>query len=224
MKILRTLADNRRAGSAANRMRRKRFTVFSGLLAGLPRPVKILDVGGTQSFWEQMGLSAGDGVEVLLLNLQAPATTAAGFSGAAGDARDLRRYKDGEFDVVFSNSVIEHVGDYADQHRMAAEVRRVGKRYFIQTPNRYFPVEPHFLFPFFQFLPLRAQAWLIGRFDLGWRKKAADFQQALEQARSVRLLTKTELGDLFPDGTILEEKLLGLTKSFMVLGGWSAGE
>jgi hypothetical protein len=221
MKILRALADNRRAGSPADKMRRRRFVIFSDLLAGLPRPVKILDVGGTQSFWERMG--PAEGIEVVLLNLQAPVATLPGFSGVAGDARDMRGFNDGEFDVVFSNSVIEHVGDYGDQRRMAGEVRRVGQRYFVQTPNKYFPVEPHFLFPFYQFLPLRARAWLIGRFDLGWRKRAPDPQKALEQARSVRLLTRSELAGLFPDGTILDEKLLGLTKSFMVFGGFSAG-
>jgi len=215
MKLLRTLADNTRAGSAANRMRRRRFAVFQGLLDALPRPLRILDVGGTRSFWEQMGPAGMEGIEVVLLNLQAPPAD-------RGDARDMRRYQDGEFDVVFSNSVIEHVGDYADQRRMAAEVRRVGKRYFVQTPNKHFPLEPHFLFPFYQFLPLQVRAWLIGHFNLGWRKRASSPQQALEQASSVRLLTRSELGRLFPGGTILDEKLWGLTKSFMVHGGFSA--
>ena len=213
MKLLRTLADNSRAGSAADRLRKKRFAVFLGLLSTLPRPLRLLDVGGTRSFWEQMG--SIEGVEVVLLNLQAPPPD-------RGDARDMRRYRDKEFDVVFSNSVIEHVGGWSDQRRMAAEVRRVGQRYFVQTPNKYFPIEPHFLFPFFQFLPLRARAWLTGRFDLGWRKRAASPQEALQQAQSVRLLTRSELQSLFPGGVILDEKLLGLTKSFMVHGGFSA--
>ena len=215
MKILRAIADNTRAGSAADRMRKKRFAVFLGLLDTLPRPLRLLDVGGTRSFWEQMGPAGMEGIEIVLLNLQAPPPD-------RGDARDMRRYRDKEFDVVFSNSVIEHVGGYRDQQRMAEEVRRVGKRYFVQTPNRYFPVEPHFLFPFYQFLPLRVRAWLIGRFDLGWRKRAANEEEALQQAQSVRLLSRGELEVLFPDGNITDEKFFGLTKSFMVYGGFNA--
>ncbi|HWS70973.1 MAG TPA: class I SAM-dependent methyltransferase, partial [Thermoanaerobaculia bacterium] len=64
-----------------------------------------------------------------------------------------------------SNSVLEHV---ADMPAMAREIRRVGRRWYVQTPNRWFPVEPHFLVPFFQFLPIATRAWLLTRFDLGW--------------------------------------------------------
>ena len=60
-------------------------------------------------------------------------------------------FKDKSFDAVFSNSVIEHVGTFEDQKMMANEVIRVTNFYFIQTPNLYFPIEPHFLVPFFQF-------------------------------------------------------------------------
>ena len=70
-----------------------------------------------------------------------------------GDAVDMPGISDGAFDVVFSNSVIEHVETYENQRRMAAEIRRVGRRYFVQTPNRHFPLEPHFLVPGFQLLP-----------------------------------------------------------------------
>jgi 2-polyprenyl-3-methyl-5-hydroxy-6-metoxy-1,4-benzoquinol methylase len=73
----------------------------------------------------------------------------------------MPQFQNDEFDIVFSNSVIEHVGSYEEQNLMASEVRRVGKRYFIQTPNLFFPIEPHFLFPFFQFLPLDYRVTLI---------------------------------------------------------------
>lgn len=57
----------------------------------------------------------------------------------------MKQFQDNEFDAVFSNSVIEHVGDYEAQRQMANEIMRVGKRYFVQTPNFYFPIEPHIL-------------------------------------------------------------------------------
>jgi 2-polyprenyl-3-methyl-5-hydroxy-6-metoxy-1,4-benzoquinol methylase len=79
----------------------------------------------------------------------------------------MRQFRDHQFDVVYSNSVIEHVGDLDDMRRMAQEIQRVGKRYFLQTPNRYFPIEPHFVFPFFQFLPRPVQISLVQKFRLG---------------------------------------------------------
>jgi hypothetical protein len=60
----------------------------------------------------------------------------------------MPQYRDKEFDIAFSNSVIEHVGNDLRIRQMADEVRRVGRNY-LQTPNYYFPLEPHFFFPFF---------------------------------------------------------------------------
>jgi hypothetical protein len=104
---------------------------------------------------------------------------------------------------------------------MAREVKRVGMRYFVQTPNKYFPIEPHFLFPCFQFLPVPVRTWLLQHFHLGWRGRVADPQAARASVNSVRLLTRAELTDLFPEASLFEEKLLGLTKSFVVYAGWS---
>jgi hypothetical protein len=139
-----------------------------------------------------------------------------------GDARDLGRFGDREFDIVFSNSTIEHLGRYDDQKMMASEVVRVGKRYFIQTPNLFFPIEPHFLFPFFQFLPMRLRLFLATNLKLGWYKKFADRGEAKKKIESISLLRKKELGNLFAGSTIKREKILFLTKSFMVIGGWDA--
>lgn len=120
----------------------------------------------------------------------------------------------GSFDFVFSNSVIEHVGNHQDQLRMAREVCRVGKRYFIQTPNRYFPLEPHFL-------PLGIRVWLMQNFNLGWFPKTPDRQQAREIVDGIRLLGKEDFRSLFPNAMIYEEKVLGITKSFVAYGGWN---
>jgi hypothetical protein len=137
-----------------------------------------------------------------------------------GDARDMRGVRDQEFDVVFSNSVIEHVGSFSDQAAMASEVRRVGERYFIQTPNKYFPIEPHFLVPGFQFLPLGIRARLHARRDLGWWKKADSYEAALAEVSTIRLLTERDVRKLFPEARVFKERFYGLTKSFIAYHGW----
>ena len=68
------------------------------------------------------------------------------------DGRELP-FHDGEFDVGFSNAVVEHVGDRDDQERLVHELCRVAKRVFVTTPNRLFPIDPHTLLPFLHWLP-----------------------------------------------------------------------
>lgn len=220
MKILRKLANPESTNSLATKTRLKNFNIFKGLLSNLSKPLRILDIGGTEQYWEKMNFSRENGIEIILLNLSECQVNYPNFKSIAGDAKDLSVFKDKEFDIIFSHSVIEHVGGFEDQHRMAEEIKRVGKRYFIQTPNYYFPVEPHFLFPMFQFLPLFLKIWLISHFNIGWIGRTPDKDKALETAKSIRLLCEKELRELFPDATIYREKFFGLTKSFLVYGGW----
>jgi hypothetical protein len=143
------------------------------------------------------------------------------FSSVTGDARAMPEFADAEFDVVFSNSVIEHVGGLEDQRRMAEEIQRVGRRFFVQTPNRRFPIEPHTVFPLFQFLPLAVRVSLVRRFQLGWIPRTPDARAARGRVCSIRLLTRAEVGQLFPGATIHRERVCGLTKSFIACGGFA---
>jgi hypothetical protein len=219
--LWRATADNTAENSLATRARRRRFAFFESLLAPLPRPLTILDVGGRQEFWDRMGF-AQPGVTVVLLNLEDEAQTATrpDFRSLAGDARDLKGLADGEYEVVFSNSVIEHLGDFEDQRRMAAEVVRVGRRYFVQTPNRNFPVEPHFVFPLFQFLPRGLRVFLLMHFALGHADRVSDAETAGRLVDSIRLLDRGSLQQLFPAATLYREHYLGLVKSIVAYGGW----
>lgn len=217
--MFRLIADNRNHNSLATKMRRKRAALFEGLLASLEPPVRILDVGGTEAYWKAIDKAFGDKVLISLLNLAEVKTSLPYCKSLAGDARHLDFEKD-SFDVVFSNSVIEHVGSYEDQVLMAKEVRRVGKCYFVQTPNKNFPIEPHFLFPFFQFLPLGIRVWLLRNFNLGWIPKTPDQNSARQLVEEIRLLDKREFSQLFPDAAIFEEKFFGMTKSFVAYDFW----
>ena len=221
MNFLRRLANNRNPNSLANKFRRARGKLLSAELNKLSRPAKLLDVGGTESFWRDSRIDNLDGFEVLLLNLETEPVSLPNFSSLAGDAKNLSQFPDKNFDLVVSNSVIEHVGGYEDQALMAQELIRVGKRVFVQTPARHFPIEPHFLFPFFALLPLSLRVWLIRHFALGWYPQVPDPQEAREFLRFFRPLNHKEMRGFFPGFALRKERFLGLTKSYVVSG---AGE
>jgi len=108
-------------------------------------------------------------------------------------------------DVIYCNSLLEHVGDWRVQRQAFAEVERVGCKFFVQTPNRHFPIDAHHLFPFFQHLPRSIQQW-IG-------------QNVLGHYEQVWLLDRGAVKKLASIGhgiAIWEEKMLGLTKSFVL--------
>lgn len=203
--------------AVSNYFRKRRFGFFTNFLnqAALNnKPLRILDIGGTQQYWLNMGLVLGPSTEIVLLNLYKNQITEPGFSSIVGDACNLIGISDQSFDIVFSNSVIEHLYTKEQQQKMANEVARVGKSYFIQTPNKYFPIEPHWLFPLFQFLPFTVQVFLTQHFTLGNIKKANSRESAINLVKEVRLLSKKEFSSFFKDAKIYKEKFLGITKSF----------
>lgn len=202
------------SASLAINFRRKRLVLFTSLIARLPRPLHILDVGGTQEFWEVIGL-VGDDVKITIINTEKDRAIFPNVTSMVGDARDMHEFQDKEFEVVFSNSVIEHVGSFEDQRAMAQEIERVGKRYIVQTPNRYFPIEPHVLIPFFQFLPLYLKVFLATRTpDWGWKSSH------IGELSTIRLMTEKELKSIFPGARVYKEKFLGFTKSFILYKAW----
>ena len=217
--LLGKVYDNTRSDSWASSLRKKRLVLLESLITSIPNPLKILDVGGRPAFWEESGFLNQDFGEIELTFINIEPLNHPNFKCFVGDARNMNQFKDKEFDIIFSNSVIEHVGDYNDQRQMANEIKRVGKRYFVQTPNLYFPIEPHFLFPFFQFLPIDIKVWLFTHYSMGWYPKISDEQEARALATQTQLLSKKKLIDLFPEASLHEEKIFILTKSFIVYDG-----
>lgn len=195
--------------------RRKRHAVFVDRI----RPkagTTMLDVGGVAGYWTALD----------------PMPNAVDMVNPSPDPwaqKDFPRHRlcshvangcalpflDRSYDVVFSNSVIEHVGDWQTQKRFASEIRRVGRALWVQTPAYEFPFEPHYLAPLVQYLPERLRLfvarWLCPRslIDAEFRAGAAEF------CRSTRLLTRREFGELFPDCEILTERFLGWPKSYV---------
>jgi hypothetical protein len=103
---------------------------------------------------------------------------------------------------------------------MAREIRRVGRRHFVQTPNYWFPIEPHFVFIGFQYLPFNLRAFLLTQKQLGWFGRERNWEKALELVKSIRLLTKAEVRKLFPESQIYIERFGGVAKSFVAYHGW----
>lgn len=214
MNLIKKIANNSSQTSLAHSMRFKRFIYFKELLQKLNKPINILDIGGTQEYWVNMGLDDND-YRITLLNLSKEEITSPNFYSVVGDATDLQNYADKSFDVVFSNSVIEHLFTKENQRKMASEVKRVGHYYFIQTPNYFFPLEPHFLFPGFQFLPKSTRTLLLNKFNLGHMPRKESIEEARLKVEEIRLLTVKEMKELFPQSFIWKEKVGGIIKSIV---------
>ena len=210
------LANSSDPDSAASRLRRKRVEIFLDLIPQTRKRVRILDVGGTSWSWKSLGVEFPPHCEVTLLNLLPEAgPTPPNFISKTGDARRMPEFGAGEFDVCFSNSVIEHVGTLFDQIAMAREIQRVAQGFFVQTPNRRFPLEPHFLLPGWQYLPMGLRRRLLQARDCGWMKRVADPLLAQAEVEQVRLLTEREMRLLFPGANIYQERIGPFKKSIV---------
>lgn len=218
MKILASSEENKSLG---NWFREKRFGFFKSKIEPLIEklrsennlPLRILDVGGLENYWTNRGWQNKDSVKITLLNLSQVKTNFSNIESVAGDATDLSQFEDGHFDLVFSNSVIEHLYTYENQRKMASEATRVGVKHFIQTPNKSFFIEPHYLLPFFQFLPKSVKYFILTKTPLS-RGRKWDTNFAKQYVDEIRLLSRKEMKILFPGSDLYDEKFLGLTKSF----------
>jgi hypothetical protein len=213
-----------REGSWLNRVRSRRAELIRPLLESLPngnRPARILDIGGTHHYWSAVGPLDPSRYAIPLLNRTAEPLpdTIRGFRSLTGDALDLP-FESGEFDAVFSNSVIEHVGSHDNQRRMADEIRRVAPRYIVQTPSLWFPIEPHCHLPGFQFLPHPVRAVMIRHLDINYFPSRPTYRECLEVSRSTLMLGRRRFQSVFPEARILRERFGGLTKSYLAVHGF----
>ena len=219
---LQGLADDSSADSLSHRLRARRFELFERLVADLPRPLRIIDLGGTNQYWEQRGWAGRSDVSITLVNLDAQEPRHENIITTEGDATDLSDHEDGTFDIAFSNSVIEHLFTFEAQARMAREVQRVAGAYWVQTPNFWFPIEPHFLVPAWHWLPERTRIAILQRRGVGWAGRCEDYEFARAIVQEHRLMRRKELAALFPGAKIVGERFGGFTKSWTALGGFPA--
>lgn len=203
-----------------NRFRQKRFAMFLALLDRSRRgegPVRVLDIGGTISYWRALEpLWCARHLDVTIVNIVESEPSDEGVLHIRlGDARSLD-YADNSFDVIHSNSVIEHVGHWLDMIAMAREVRRIAPHYYLQTPNFWFPIEPHYRTAFMHWYPESMRAGMLLRKKRGF-VSADTFDSAMRNIQSANLLTARQMAALFPDAEILREKFGPFTKSLIAI-------
>jgi hypothetical protein len=177
--------------------------------------MSVLDLGGSLSTWERAPVRAK---HVHVVNISKPPAQVPDWAEVErADACALpphiasRRY-----DLVFSNSVIEHVGGHERRVRFAEAVRSLSDRYWVQTPYRYFPIEPHWLVPGLQFLPIAMRARIAHKWPLVYtpgRAKAA----VLNTVMWTELIDRTQMRHYFPDAELRAERVAGLTKSLIAV-------
>lgn len=181
----------------ARASRMKKFTEEMELSEG----TRILDLGGQPEIWDTVECK----LDIYCVNLPGIAReeypSHHTITYLEGDGCDMSEYPDQDFDIVFSNSVIEHVGDIERQQAFASEVARLGKRYWVQTPSKGFPIEAHCGMPLWWFYPQKFRDFMIER----WRR---DLPKWTEMVETTRVISKRELGRLFPDGKIFTERMI----------------
>lgn len=205
------LADADSASSVASSLRSRRWEMFLRLLPDLSE-MRLIDLGGTANYWLSAPVRPA---HVLVVNLQEQSVDEPWLTCVVGDVCRLApEWRDERFDVVYSNSVIEHVGGHFPRQQMAEVIHQLGDRHWIQTPYRYFPIEPHFLFPGFQFLPTKLAAKVARSWPLTW-SRPPDERTSVSNALGVELLNETQVRFYFPDSTILKERVAGIPKSLI---------
>ena len=208
--------------SLASRFRRARMRHVTALIEAIfaeRSACRIVDLGGRPDYWRAIDRSLLEAckVTVTTVNLEPQAAVDDPmFDQRTGDACAFDA-ADHSFDLAHSNSVVEHVGDWQQMERFAAETRRLAPRYYVQTPYFWFPVEPHFSAPLFHWLPEATRARLLLRRAHGFAPKAADMGEAMRLVQHARLLDRGMMAHLFPDAAIEAETVLGLTKSLMAI-------
>jgi hypothetical protein len=211
LKYLRLNAFRLMMRGVSHRARERRMRDFVDLMDA-STGTKILDLGGSPTIWQSIVFP----LEVTILNqpgrVQTCNDTHHTIHYVEGDACHVDQFEAGEFDLVFSNSVIEHVGDEDRQREFASEVRRLGKAYWVQTPSKWFPIEAHCGMPFWWFYPGPLRRALLR----SWRKKLPAWTRMVEETR---VLTRSQLRTLFPEATVDVEFLAGLPKSYVAY--WS---
>jgi hypothetical protein len=199
--------------SISERLRRRRWSLILEQIPDLGS-MRVLDLGGTGPWWANSPVLPR---HITAINLYDSNFVHPSVTMIAGDALQADELVAGQsFDLVFSNSVIEHLGGHSARKRFAELASSLAPRYVIQTPYRYFPVEPHWMFPGFQFLPVKARGYLAPRWPLG-HTRGYDPRDAVDEVMGTDLLSASEMKEYFPDSSVVFERIGGVPKSMIAI-------
>ncbi|MEJ2862411.1 class I SAM-dependent methyltransferase [Actinomycetospora flava] len=217
--LMRRLFDLNSAGSLVARARHRRWEQLYSEFPSFD-DMSVVDLGGSVVSWSSAPMRPA---RLVVVNLNVQDAKVDGVETRQGDATDLPSSLFAEsFDLVYSNSLLEHVGGHFQRYRVAENVRRLAERHWVQTPYRYFPIEPHWLFPGLQFLPYEARVQVSMRWRFG-HMRATTRAEAEALVNEVELVSVSQMQNLFPESGILRERFLGLTKSLIAVRNGEGG-
>jgi hypothetical protein len=178
---------------------------------------RVLDLGGGAFFWD---LAVSEGFvlpEITVVNLRpAGDQERTWLNWIVGDACSTD-FADNSFDIVFSNSLIEHLGNWEMQRKFALEVGRLAPRYFVQTPDKLCPIEPHFVTPFIHWLPKEIRRRLIRNWTVWGLMARPSSSYCHDICDEIALVSRREMQVLFPGATIRCERMAGIPKSLLAV-------
>ncbi len=207
--------------------RGQRHKLFNDFMRGTTGRIRIIDLGGTADFWENWGLAKQPLTEVTLVNdhhqdktHENEAIRLPNIRQLSADVLTLSATDLAQYDVIFSNSLIEHLPGPNSQRQLAQAIIDSGKPYFLQTPNKRSPVDPHFprpYVPFFAAYPRPLQARLLSWSALGSGEAAPSYEAALVRLANYHPLTTRGVRQLFPQARIVVERPLGVPMSIVAM-------
>jgi hypothetical protein len=211
--FLRKAADPGSRLSLAGWAREKRWQHLIETFPALSE-MRVLDLGGTPQSWKFAPITPK---AVTTVNLEVHESDDASVTAIAGDACNLpASVKADHFDLVFSNSLLEHVGGHLQRQQLADTVHGAADRHWVQTPYRYFPIEPHWVFPGFQWLPYEARVQVSLRWNRG-HVRTHSRTEAQDIVDEIDLLGISQMRRYFPLSTIWYERFAGLVKSLVAI-------
>ena len=214
--------------SLRSKIRRKRLKHLKGLITEIISrenisTINICDIGGTYRYWLIFPFDEFQNINfiITLINLEKIVSSEESkfrqllnysnvkLNSEIGNGCDMSHKSDNFYHLSHSNSVIEHVGNWREIKKFASETKRVGKYHFIQTPNYWFPIEPHYFLPFVHYFPRPIHTKLLMLF------KKKNFDEATSKFEDNRMLSKSEFRFAYPDSTFITERFYGLGKSYI---------
>jgi len=197
--------------SISTRVRAKRWDEFRRTFPHLEE-MEVLDLGGTPGFWRAANCRPA---HLTIVNIQQEPSDQPWVESVSGDACVYEPKR--KFDLVMSNSLLEHVGGHYRRAQVAEVIRGAAPNHWVQTPYRYFPIEPHWIAPGMQFLPPNLRARVVQYWPLGGRNHRDEPREALREALETELVSEAEMRYLFPDSGLWKERFGGLTKSLVAV-------